>query len=104
MILCFTLSMPSNNSWDGRWSGKANLYARTVNFGRSPQANDRAREILDKGYYSYNFRDGWRAGITVTEVDAKQAKNVARKTKGFCGYDWMIESIRKHNEIKVEEK
>ena len=28
-ILCFILSMPKNNSWNGKWTGEKNLFART---------------------------------------------------------------------------
>ena len=28
-ILCFILSMPKNNSWNNKWTGEKNLFART---------------------------------------------------------------------------
>ncbi|WP_236931826.1 hypothetical protein [Fusobacterium animalis] len=28
-ILCFILSMPKNNSWNNKWIGEKNLFART---------------------------------------------------------------------------
>jgi len=94
MILAFKLSMPNNNALNGTWTGDNTFYARVVNFGRSKSAVAKATEIRDKGYFTYNFGDGWRAGITVTEVDAKEAARIRRKTAGFCGYEWMIDSIR----------
>ena len=90
MIFCFTLSMPGVASWNGKWSGENKLYAKVINFG----TRVRAREILDIGYFHYNFGDGWSAGIKVKEVDAGEAAKIRRKSSGFCGYDWMIDSIR----------
>ena len=101
MLLSFTLSMPGNNSWDGRWSGDSVLLARVVNFGRGKKATARAEEILKEGYFHHNFGDGWRACVTVKEVDAAEARKIRRRSKGFSGYDWMIESIRQHLEIRV---
>ncbi len=94
MLLSFTLSVPSNNAWNGKWTGGDVFYARVVNFGRSIKAITKAKEIGDKGYYTYSFGDGWRAGITVEEVTASEAARIRRKTSGFCGYEWMIDSIR----------
>jgi len=95
MILSFVLSMPGVSSWNGKWTGEGNLYARVVNFGKTKKGEAKAKEILDKGYFHYSFRDGWSAGVTVKEVDAKTAAKIRRKTKGFYGYDWMIDSIRR---------
>ena len=99
MILSFTLSMPNNNSWNGKWSGENNFYAKVINFGRTKKATKEAEEILENGYYYYNFGDGWGAGVTVKEVNAKEAAQIRRKSQGFCGYDWMIDSIREFGEI-----
>ena len=48
MILSFTLSMPGNNSWNGKWSGAGKLYAKVINFGRTKKAIAKANEILDQ--------------------------------------------------------
>ena len=29
-ILCFTLSIPKNNSWNGKWTGEESYFARTL--------------------------------------------------------------------------
>ncbi len=85
--LIFELSMPSNNSWNGRWSGAGNKYAV------ARMVSDRKAKSL-KEYYSYSFGDGWVAGITV-----RKAKPRERVTNKFCGYDWMISSILYKGEI-----
>jgi len=99
MILSFTLSMPNRSSWDGRWSGENNLYVIVKNFGQSIKNTTKVREILDGGYYRYNFSDGWAAAVTVKKVDAKEARTLRKQSCGFCGYDWMVESIISHGKI-----
>lgn len=100
MLLSFVLSMPNVNTWNGRWSGEDSFYAKVVNFGQGKKNNEKAQEILDEGYYYYNFGDGWGAGITVSQVDSAEARKIRRKSQGFSGYDWMITSIIKEGSIK----
>jgi len=99
MILAFTLSMPNANSWNGKWSGSTKYYARTHNFGKSKKGEEQAKSILAKKYYHYNFGDGWAAGVSVKEVDSKSAAKIRKNSAGFCGYDWMINSIIDFGEI-----
>jgi len=89
MLLQFTLSMPRVRTWNGRWSGEGRNYClfRSVNA-------EKANKILDKGYYTYSWGDGWRAGITVEPVRRRS------RSDGFCGYDWMVDSIVKHGTIQ----
>ena len=100
MKLCFELSMPNNNAWNGKWTGDEKCYAIIVN----TKQKERAREVLNKGYFRYNFGDGWVAGISVREVDAKEATRMKRKSVGFCGYNWMVDSIMECLEIKWKER
>lgn len=101
MILSFVLSMPNVGSWNGHWTGEQDFYAKVVNFGRSKKADEKAKAILDTGYYHYNFGDGWSAGISVKQIDAKEAAKIRKKSKGFCGYDWMVKSIIDNNKIQT---
>ena len=96
MILSFELSMPNVGAWNGRWSGENDYYGQICNFGKSQKALVKAQKILDIGNFHYDFGDGWSAGVTVTKVDAKEAGKLRRKSKGFCGYLWMIDSIKDH--------
>jgi hypothetical protein len=100
MIIAFVLSMPSVGSWDGKWTGASNYYAKTRNIGRSKAAIEHGKEILEKGSYGYNFGDGWYASVKVQEVTAKEAGQIRKKSKGFCAYDWMIDSIISDGVIK----
>ena len=102
MILVYELSMPNVGSWNGQWSGQNNYYATVVNYGRGKAKTELAQKILEGRYYHYNFGDGWSAGIYVKQVDAREAAKCRRKSKGFCGYEWMIESIENHGKITTD--
>ena len=96
MILAFELSMPNRGSWNGRWSGEDKRYIITRKF--SAKESQKADEILKQGYYYYNWGDGWGAGIDVTLVDAKEAAKLRKKSAGFCGYDWMVDTIIRYGQ------
>jgi len=98
MTLAFILSMPGRSSWNGRWSGEDRCYAITKVF-KSKAQIEKAREILQRGYYSYGWSDGWRAGIQVKDLSQVEATKLRRKSAGFCGYDWMVDSILRHGAI-----
>jgi len=108
--------MPNVSSWNGKWSGEGKPYfiIKTV-------TNEKFRQImrdaethsiyegfferkkvgeipLRKSYY-YNFRDGWGASITVEHINSKEASKRRKISNGFCGYDWMVESILMYDEI-----
>lgn len=99
MILAFLLSMPGCASWNGRWKG--NIYAKTIQT-RGRLSDLKAADILRTGYYHYNFGDGWTASVSVKEVDAAEARRLRKASRGFCGYDWMVESILNKGQIEPE--
>ena len=59
----------------------------------------KAAIILEKGSYSYNFGYGWAARVDVKIANAREAANLRKKSKGFNGYDWMVQSILEFGEI-----
>ena len=95
MILAFTLSMPNCASWNGKWSGDGQKYVIVKSF-RGKKAIENAEKIRDTGYYHYSWSDGWGAGISVKEIDSRDATKLRRESQGFCGYDWMVETICKY--------
>jgi len=103
MLMAFILTMPNVGSWNGKWTGESNLYARVFNFtnryGTSKAAKDKAHSILAEGNYHYNFGDGWSANVEVKAVSASEATKIRKESKGFCGYDWMIDSILQDGNI-----
>ncbi len=90
MIIAFTLSMPSNNSWDGKWSGADRLHVIVKSFRQIPKHDDTP---IAPGRYSYDFGDGWRARVVATIVDRSTANKLRRRSVGFSGYDWMVDEI-----------
>jgi hypothetical protein len=98
MLIEFKLSMPNVGSWNGKWTGESNYYARVIKIGKGKA--EIAKQILDKGSFYYNFGDGWGMSVNVRRVDSKEATKIRKKSKGFCGYDWAIESILQNQEIK----
>lgn len=99
--LLFTLTMPNPPSWNGKWS-------------RANEKHTRARSFLDNEFYQlpnklvgthyYRWNDGWtaRIDVTVTNSDRKKERHL-KNSAGFCGYDWMIDSLLKCGEIKIED-
>lgn len=100
MHVAFELSMPNNNAWDKRWSGDGKKYVRvlTVSDAKATRAKF---EALAKAQHYHDFGDGWTACVTVKEVTGGEKRKLVKASKGFCGYDWMIESLRSHGEIRA---
>lgn len=93
-MIVFTLTMPGRNTWNGKWSGDDYVYARAKCNRLVPES------LYDKDFY-YSWDDGWTACVSVKKMDSKEARKIMRKSRGFCGYDWMIESLLIHGEIKA---
>lgn len=102
MRLAFILTMPGVASWNGRWSGQDDLHCRVENLGTTLKAAVKGRKALDGGPYFYRWPDGWCAKVEVREVDAMEGRKLAKASKGFCGYEWMIESIYRHGRILAD--
>lgn len=98
MTLCFTLTMPNRGSWNGRWSGENSYYAVTRTLANSKRGREKAATLAGKSFY-YRWDDGWGASVSVRAIDGHEARSVRKKSKGFCGYDWMVDSILKHGAI-----
>jgi hypothetical protein len=98
MNLAFTLSMPNNNSWNGKWSGASKLYVIVRGVGTSKRVLEKHRPLVGKAFY-YNFGDGWGASVSVREVVGKEVTALRKRSAGFCGYDWMIDEILLHGRI-----
>lgn len=87
MLLRFEITMPNNNAWDGKDRGNKGSHFAFRN------VDKKTADRLDGKNFYYNFGDGWGCNIKVT-------KNKRCNTNGFRGYEWMIDSIIEHNEIK----
>ena len=85
MKVSFTLSMPNRGSWNGGWSGSERVFAIVKDFAPT--------KAPEEGSHYYDFGDGWGASVLVRHIDAKTARVLKKKSAGFCGYDWMVDSI-----------
>lgn len=101
MKVSFQLTMPNNNAWNGKWSGASKDYFRVRTF-RKMDKNELLFMFKDGAYkavFHYDFGDGWMARVVAEKVDSVEANKRLRRSAGFCGYDWMIDSIIKYGQI-----
>ena len=96
MQIAYTLSMPRNNSWNGKWSGEDRVYAIVRTIRNTQKAQSKAREIIAAGPYFYSWSDGWGAQINVREVTPVEARKLRKQSVGFAGYDWMVNTIESY--------
>lgn len=96
-IAVFILTMPGIGSWNGKWSGSGRLYAKTR---RAFFRNKPTYPNLKEGRFSYAWEDGWRACVEVKFITPTEEKKVMKDSKGFCGYEWMIDDLCKFGTIK----
>ena len=96
-LVAFTLTMPRVASWDGKWSGEGKLYVviRRV-------TDETSQRFLQRTSYRYRWEDGWAAQVECQVVDFRRAAALRKKSAGFCGYEWMIDSILAYNKILVD--
>jgi hypothetical protein len=103
-ILSFELTMPNVGSWNGKWAGADKKYYIIKSVNDKYFKSDVQKLLNEKTRQSwyYNFGDGWGANVEMQIIDAKEAKIRCKNSKGFAGYDWMIDSILKHGKITTE--
>lgn len=101
IYICFTLSMPNRGSWNGRWIGEERAYWLVRTFS-GQKGRAKAQELAAAGSHYYSWGDGWGASVKVEIVDGKEAAHRKRKTAGFCGYEWMVESIIARGKILAD--
>lgn len=102
MLVSFELTMPNIGSWNGKWTGEDRSYFICQNISK-----DLAEKLFkgdnkekDRRYFHYNFGDGWAAGIVLRKITSKERNKLRKNKNGFCGYDWMVESIIKQGKIQ----
>jgi len=89
--LLFILTMPNVGSWNGKWTGEDRVYAKVRNAKQYPNCKEDS--------YYYSFGDGWGANVEVRKVTIVEANKYIKKSVGFSGYDWMIDSILECGQI-----
>lgn len=103
-LISFELTMPNNNSWNGRWSGEGKKYFVIRKFDKKTSEKLLEKTVGMCASHYYNFGDGWGANVKVQKVDAKEANKRRKISSGFCGYDWMIDEIILHGKILEREE
>ena len=85
----FRLTMPNKGSWNGKWSGDDRNYTIVKTL---PEKRVRELDLSEDTPQSwhYSWDDGWGANITA-RIMAKGER--AKKSDGFCGYEWMVRNI-----------
>jgi len=96
MFLAFTLSMPRRGSFNHKWLGDSHNYVQVRHV--PDEAN--GRKILAGQPFDYDLGDGWVARVSVRRVGRRKAERIRRVSVGFDGYDWMIDSILLHSNIR----
>lgn len=102
MNIVFTLTMPGCGSWNGKWSGEGKLYAEVRKLGGGKKSKERADKIIADSPYRYSWSDGWAASIEAKEVSGPELRRINKTKKGFCGYEWMVDSILARGKILAD--
>jgi len=104
----FELTMPNVGSWNGKWTGADKKYFIVKKF--SDKFFKKNIELLFEGKKSrswyYGWNDGWGANVQAEIIDTIEGRKRMKLSKGFAGYDWMVDSIVQCGEIltKTERK
>lgn len=97
MILSFELTMPNVNTWNGRWSGQRSKFYIHKNVLKQVAKNILGDKEQNEWYYA--FGDGWVAKVSVIKVSFNEKNKRKLISKGFAGYDWMVDEILKYGKI-----
>lgn len=119
--LSFKLTMPNVGSWNRKWTSEDKLFyiikkvsddvyekimkdAKSEPIYKGAFVREQIGETPPMTSFYYSFGDGWGASVIVEKVDSKEANKRKRISKGFSGYDWMVDNIILYNEIRGSRK
>lgn len=99
----FELTMPNRGSWNGKWSGEDRKYYVIKKLTNKTLQKEWFERLLKNGRDSwyYSWGDGWGASVSVETIDSYEARKRRKVSAGFCGYNWMIDSIIARGTIKA---
>lgn len=94
--LLFSLYMPNPPTYNSKWllEEEDHTVARSFTDSEFAKLPD---NIL--GVHFFYWDDGWIAQIFVRQVDLREKRNRLKKSSGFCGYEWMVESLIERGKI-----
>lgn len=102
MTIAFELTMPNRGSWNGRWSGEDSRWIIVRNVGSSQKAKVKYSQLCGRSFY-YRWNDGWGANVKVWEIASpSEARTLRKVSRGFFGYDWMVDSIIEYGTIYAD--
>lgn len=102
-IVSFQLTMPNVGSWNGRWSGADSKYYIIKRISdRYLNSKEWFKDFLKNGKDSwhYSWNDGWGANVRAEIIDSTESRKRKKLSAGFCGYDWMVDSIMWYGKIQ----
>jgi hypothetical protein len=95
--------MPNVASWNGKWTGATKKYY-VIRTYRGKEENGRITDLVNGKEFAnfyYRWEDGWGANVRMEIVGPSDARKRKKESAGFCGYEWMIDSILKHGKIII---
>jgi hypothetical protein len=105
IFISFELTMPNKGSWNGKWTGENKKYFIIKKLSKKQfESIQHFKDLKTKGYdnYYYSWDDGWGANIKAELVNSIEATQRKKQSNGFCGYEWMVESIFLYGYIKTK--
>jgi hypothetical protein len=100
--LSFELTMPNIGSWNGKWTGADKKYYIIKSISDKYYNKILVPLFENNHNWYYNFGDGWGANIELQFITSKEVIKRRKLSKGFAGYDWMVDSILRFGEILTE--
>lgn len=103
IIVSYELTMPNRGSWNGRWSGETDKFYVIKKYSdRFFNKNENFATLKEKksDSWHYSWNDGWGANVRAEIIDSTESRKRKKISKGFCSYNWMIDSIENIGEIK----
>jgi len=98
--IAFILSMPNVGSWDGKWTGEGDFHCLVRSYTHTKESpNSEYLNVISKTSHYYSFEDGWGASVRTEEIKGNQISKYKRLSKGFHGYNWMVDEIEEHGRI-----
>lgn len=92
MNTAFVLTMPGKASWNGKWSGDSSPHILVKDIPAKVRKN-----LISRSPFQHRWDDGWVAQIDV--VPMSKVYSLIDKSTGFCGYNWMVESLIRFGSI-----
>lgn len=87
----FELTMPHAASWNNKWSGSESGHYIFKEY--PPVAFEKKWKDKVIGEWYYRWDDGWEAKIKSRVISVEESRKLKRANSGFCGYNWMVDSI-----------